>query len=115
MKQKCSVRRWDLIIAGLNNLSFEAFFKSASIDERCVLLDVRTASEVTMDPIPDARHIDYLSIDLADHLEKLDMKSSYYVFCRTSRRSSRVCVILKNLGFSAVYNLKGGLMEGRTI
>lgn len=111
MESSCPLNRWDLIKEGLNNLSHKEFFSKAFAEDKNVLLDVRTSEEVSMQAIQGALHIDYLSYELADQLEQLDKSRAYYVFCRTSRRSSRVCVILENLGFRKVYNLKEGLYE----
>lgn len=113
MSSSCPVNRWDLIKAGLSNLSYEAFFNSAASDKHSILLDVRTEAELQEDPVSGALHIDYFSYELADQLEQLNKQVTYYVFCQTSRRSSRVCIILENLGFPAVYNLKDGLNGGQ--
>ena len=115
MEGSCPVNRWDLIKAGLKNLSYEEFFSSAASKSDIVLLDVRTQEEVEQQPVAGCMHIDYLSYELADQLEQLDKNRTYYVFCRTSRRSSRVCVILENLGFPKVYNLKEGLNDAGTM
>ena len=76
-----------------------------------VLLDVRTKEELSdvIDHL--AVHIDYLSPDLADHIEVLDPNKSYFVYCRTGRRSIRVCTLMRNAGFQKVYNLSGGLIS----
>jgi rhodanese-related sulfurtransferase len=115
MKEACPVNRWDLIKAGLKNLPFKVFFSSASADKDAILIDVRTNEEVEQQAYKGAKHIDYLSYELADQLEQLDKSKTYYVFCKTSRRSSRVCIILENLGFPKVFNLKEGLNGAGTL
>lgn len=107
----CEVPRWIQIKHTLENLNYEDFLKVVQEDENCVILDVRTAAEFELENIPNAINLDYLSRDLADQLEKLDPNKNYYIYCRTGRRSLRVCVILRNLGFQKVTNLDGGIVS----
>ena len=37
-------------------------------------------------------------------------KKSYYVYCRSGKRSYAACEIMKDLGFKNVYNLESGYM-----
>jgi len=41
-------------------------------------------------------------------LEKLDKEKNYLIYCKSGRRSSKVLEIIKDLGFTQVYNIKGG-------
>jgi len=107
----CEVPRWQLIKATLNNLSYTDFVNKASEDQNAQMIDVRTEEEHATESIPDSIVMNYLDRDLADQLEKLDSSKSYYVYCRTGRRSLRVCVILRNLGFKNVYNLEEGIVS----
>lgn len=105
----CEVPRWKRLKSLLSNLAWEDFTQRCQ-DDNGVLLDVRTQEEFETDHLPNAINISYLSTDLVEQLEQLDPQVSYYVYCRTSRRSVRVCTLMKNMGFSNVYHLKDGLI-----
>ena len=106
----CEVPRWQLIKSSLSNLDYKDFVDSSRSDgDQGVIIDVRTSEEFEPEHIEGAKNLDYLSTDLADQLEKLDKTKSYYIYCRTGRRSLRVCVLLRNLGFEIVHNLESGI------
>ena len=107
--KSCPLSRWQMLKATLQNLSFEEFVERARRDPGAQVLDVRTREEFVQGSLEGAVNIDYLSEVLADELEALPRDKSYYVFCRTSRRSIRICVILQNAGFDRVYNMDNGL------
>ena len=107
----CEVPRWMQIKASLENLNYKDFIHAVQRDTNSVMLDVRTAAEFASGNIPGSINLDYLSRDLADQLEKLEGGKNYYIYCRTGRRSLRVCVILRNLGFQKIANLDGGIVS----
>ena len=109
----CPVSRWATLKATLNNLMFEEFVERSRKDPDAQVLDVRTREEYMAGSMEGAINIDYLSPELADELESLPRDKTYYVFCRTSRRSTRICVILQNAGFDRVYNLDNGLRSNQ--
>lgn len=104
----CSVPRWQMIKEGLNNLNYDAFVEAYPSDKNGVCLDARTPQEFEQGHLEGAININYLSHDLASELEKLPKDKTYYVCCRSGRRSLRICVLLKNMGYT-VYNLDGGM------
>ena len=95
----------------LKNLSFEKFVSAYKSKEASVLIDARTKQEYDYGHLPGAVNVDYLSPVLADLLEKLDPSKSYFVYCRTSRRSLRICVLLRNMGFTNVFHLEEGIKD----
>jgi rhodanese-related sulfurtransferase len=107
----CEVPRWQLIKASLNNLDYQDFVDAAAEDSNAVMIDVRTKEEHESIHIPGSEVLNYLDTELADKIEVLDKQKNYYVYCRTGRRSLRVCVIMRNLGFQNVYNLEGGIVS----
>ena len=107
----CEIPRWQRIKSQLNNLSFEEFVTRYQSDNESICLDARTKEEYELGHLPNARNFDYLSKTLADELEALDQSNTYYVYCRTSRRSLRICQLLKNMGFENVYHLKDGIKD----
>ncbi|MCB0579657.1 MAG: rhodanese-like domain-containing protein [Phaeodactylibacter sp.] len=107
--QSCNPKRWQLLRQKLNNLHPEDFARALERKNGAVLLDVRTPEEFQQAHLPGAINISYLTPDLWDRLEELNPRSPYFVYCRTERRSMRVCMLMQNGGFREVYNMEGGL------
>lgn len=108
-KNVCTVSRWEMLKTQLNNLTPEAFVKMAEQHPNAKILDVRTAAEFRNGTILNAENMDYLGDQFWDQFEHLPTDRHLLVFCRTGRRSVRVCTLLKNAGFTRVYNMDGGL------
>lgn len=109
--EHCEIPKWAQLKATLQNLSFSDFIARVEQDPLAVCLDARTPEEFSTSKIPGAVNLNYLSHELADELEALDADKHYYVYCRTSRRSLRICVILQNLGFENVFHLENGIAD----
>ncbi|MEE9372990.1 MAG: rhodanese-like domain-containing protein [Saprospiraceae bacterium] len=106
----CGIQRWQQHKATLNNLNFNEFVRAGNQDKKSMFIDVRTSDEYKTGTIEGAINIDYLSTTLIDDLDILSKKYTYYIFCRTGRRSLRVCMLIKNMGIN-VYNLDGGIIS----
>jgi len=76
-----------------------------------VLLDVRTPEEFASGHIAGAVNLDYKSPDFQQDLEKLDKSLIYLVYCRSAVRSGRAVAIMKELGFTNVYDMAGGILQ----
>lgn len=108
--EHCEIPRWQKLKEGINNLEYNAFVQAYKKDQDAVLLDVRTLTEFESGTIDGAINFNYLSQRLADEIEALSKTKNYFIFCRTGRRSLRVCVLMKNTGYQ-VFNLDGGLLS----
>ncbi len=73
-----------------------------------ILLDVRTAAEVSKGTIAGSRNIVY-DDSFADKLKDLSVDAPIFVYCAAGKRSAKAAEILKGKGFKEVYQLKGGL------
>lgn len=105
----CEINRWELFRREQNNLSQEQFETYVKAEPDAVIMDVRTQAEFDTWHIPGAVHMDYFGSDLIERMEALDKNKPYLIYCRSGRRSVRVCVLMKNSGFQEVYNLDGGI------
>ncbi len=105
----CPVPRWTLIKQQLNNLPPAQFLAQVAARPDAILIDVRTPEEFDDFHLPNARLFNYLSAEHWDELEPLDREVTYFVYCRSGRRSLRTCILMQNGGFTDVYNLDGGL------
>lgn len=72
------------------------------------LVDVRTAEEFAAGNIHSAVNIDFYQNDFKDKIGKLDKSNPVFVYCAAGGRSNKAATILKELGFSKIYDLKGG-------
>ena len=91
------------------DLSPEEFEKKLSELPDVVLIDARTAAEFATGHIPGALNIDVKSSDFKEKIQNLDPNRTYMVNCLSGIRSTRACNIMKDEGFTSLYNLKGGV------
>ncbi|XUW99365.1 MAG: rhodanese-like domain-containing protein [Dehalogenimonas sp.] len=73
-----------------------------------MLLDVRTPSEFSQGHLAGAINIDYNAGNFQSEVGKLDRNKRYLVYCRTSNRSGLAVDIMRELGFTEVYDIDGG-------
>lgn len=92
------------------NLDPQEFEAAYQEDQQATVLDVRTPEEVADGHIDGATALDFLAEDFEAQAEKLDRNRSYYVYCRSGKRSAQACLVLERLGFEQVYNLDGGYL-----
>ena len=111
MKQDgCKIGRWQILSSKLNNLDSDTFIhRIKSEDQNLQIIDVRTQTEFECGHLSGAINLDYLGASFLESLEQLQKDVCYFVYCRSGRRSARVCTLLQNAGFPYVFNLEGGL------
>lgn len=109
MDNTCEIPRWQQLKREIVNLTPKQFRKAFLDKEMAILVDVRTTQEWNSGSLSNALHIDYLADGFLEKIDKLDRDGSYFIFCRTGRRSLRTTVLMKNWGFTDVQNLDGGL------
>lgn len=81
--------------------------------QQALVLDVRNGVEVAGGRVPGAMHIPLG--ELESRLAELEAwrNKPIIVNCQMGGRSLSACQILKNHGFSDIYNLKGGIAAWR--
>ncbi len=75
-----------------------------------IILDVRTPEEFADGHLEDAVMIDFYEPDFADRLAELDPDQPYLLYCRSGNRSGQTTAIMKELGFSDVADVDGGIL-----
>jgi rhodanese-related sulfurtransferase len=97
--------------AQMNELAPDAWAQLQEQTSASVILDVRTAEEFESGYIKGALNL-YIrgGADFLASIEKLDKSKSYFVYCRSGARSGQACQLMSQMGFSAVYNLDGGVL-----
>lgn len=84
-------------------------FGELSVSQPGTILDVRTPEEWAEGTLKDAVKINYQGDNFESEVESLDKNAPVYVYCKRGGRSSSAADILKEKGFSKVYNLDGGI------
>ncbi len=72
------------------------------------LIDVRTPDEYQDGHLANARLINFYAADFTQQLSQLDKTQPVLVYCAVGGRSGKAAAQLTKLGFSQVYDLKGG-------
>ncbi|AVI51149.1 rhodanese-like domain-containing protein [Pukyongia salina] len=87
-------------------------YKAAISKGKVQLVDVRTPNEYRAGHIPNAVNIDYFQPQVfAEKVAKLDKNKAVYIYCRSGSRSRGAAAQLVKLGFTEIYDLKGGYMK----
>ncbi len=75
-----------------------------------IVIDVRTPQEITQGKVKaDALEINFYDQDFREQIAKLDRNRKYLINCRSGARSGKAVQLMKELGFSEVYDLAGGI------
>ncbi len=100
------------IFARAQNATFKtlspAEFQKLLNGKNIILLDVRTAEEVSEGKISNATNIDFYSNTFEQQISKLDKSKTVLVYCRSGKRSAGASEILAKKGFKVI-NLDGGI------
>jgi rhodanese-related sulfurtransferase len=97
-----------LITKNVSAAEFQSLIKSKT---NAIILDVRTPNEVAQGSIKNAQKIDFYDKNFKAELDKLDKSKPVLIYCRSGRRSGIAMSTMRELGFSEVYNLQGGIIE----
>ncbi len=73
------------------------------------LVDVRTPNEYREGYIKGAKLINFFDKDFLEQMSKLDKDKELYIYCRSGNRSGQAAKKVKSLGFTKIYDLKGGI------
>jgi thioredoxin len=87
-----------------------ATFKKLADAGQGIILDVRTPEEIAQGYIEHASMIDYYDEDFAQKINLIDKSKEIYVYCKSGGRSSSAAKVLKENGFTRIYQLDNGIM-----
>lgn len=89
----------------------QAFIERVKADTSAIILDVRQPEEFAEGHLAQAINLDWLNQTVfINGLAKLNKQKTYYVYCRSGRRSQAAADKLKAEGFQVV-DLKGGYLH----
>jgi rhodanese-related sulfurtransferase len=95
-------------VKSLNPLEAFKLIKENVKDPNFIILDVRTPWEFSDEHIDGAENLDFTDPDFGEIVQKLDKDKKYLIYCKSGLREEKVFEIMKELGFSRVYKIKGG-------
>lgn len=84
-------------------------FKQAIESRDVIILDVRTAQELSSGTISNSSFIDYYDEKFAEKVKLIQKDKEVFVYCRSGGRSANAAKLLVQQGQYKVYNLKGGI------
>lgn len=95
---------------GIEVINAEEFAEAVKSDTTAVIIDVRTAEEYAEGHLEGALNIDIKNEAEFDNCIK-DLKKSctYYVYCRSGRRSHKAATKIQAAGFKAI-DMEGGII-----
>ena len=106
------------VLFGLNTTQSNAFkvlspedFKAQIENNNVQLIDVRTATEFKTEHIKGAINIDFFSGKFNIEFNKLNKDQAVYLYCRSGSRSKQSANKLEAMGFTEIYDLKGGILN----
>ena len=89
----------------------QAFIERVKADTSAIILDVRQPEEFVEGHLAQAINLDWLNQTVfIKGLAKLNKQKTYYVYCRSGRRSQAAAGKLKAEGFQVI-DLKGGYLH----
>ena len=95
------------------SLSVDDFEQKLNTDPNIQLVDVRTPEEYAGGHVKNALNINYNAGDFADRIGKLDKSKPVLVYCLSGGRSGAAAGKMQDMGFTAVYDMAGGMMKWR--
>lgn len=83
-------------------------FKQKISEGNVALIDVRTANEFNAGNIKNSVNIDFFDPQFITCFTEYDKHEPIYVYCQSGGRSGKASKKLSALGFTKIYDLKGG-------
>ena len=90
------------------NLDVSQFAEKIT-DKNVIVLDVRTPEEFNEGHIENAVNINFMSDDFDANVANLDKEKPVMVYCKAGGRSAKAAARLKELGFTTITDLEGGI------
>lgn len=99
----------------IDTLAPQAFIKQAKADTTAIILDVRTPGEYKEEHLAGAQQLDFLNSEAFDAgIKQLDKSHTYYVYCRSGKRSHHACIKMKKQGLK-VFDMEGGILNWKKL
>ena len=97
--------------AKIKTIEATEFAKQLKSNPNAQLLDVRTPKEFNDQHLQNAINMNWNDAAFAENTGALDKSEPVYVYCLSGGRSNKAANKLKELGFSDVIEMEGGIMK----
>mgnify|MGYP001205786507 CR=1 FL=1 len=100
----------------LNQITYDilpdiAYKNIIDSDNKIILIDVRSKKELDEIMISGVLNYDFNSDEFEKSILSLDIDKTYYVICRSGRRSGITTELMLENRFENVFNIKGGMIK----
>ena len=85
---------------------YDAVYSTDSVQ----LVDVRTSEEYKISHLKGSQNICVTSSDFNEKVKTLDKNKPVYVYCKKGGRSAKAAKKLKDMGFTKIYDMDGGIL-----
>lgn len=96
------------------SLSATAFAEKLKNTSAAQLVDVRTLGEYKKGHLQNAVNIDWTADDFNEKAVTLEKSKPVFLYCLSGARSEAAAARLKEMGFTDIYAMKGGMMDWRS-
>lgn len=97
----------------LSPAAADSLIRADSAKKTFHLVDVRTPGEFASGHIAGATLVDFHAPDFQEKIAKLPRREKILLVCRSGNRSGQALGILKDLGFSDIQHVAGGMNAWR--
>lgn len=95
-----------------NNIDTQNWKKKLSENPDAICIDVRTPNEYNEYHISNSMNIDiYDPHGFMKKIKEFDLSKSYFIYCKSGKRSQMACEIMQQYGFNKLFNLEGGIED----
>lgn len=98
---------------GKTALSPKEFAQKTENTKSEIILDVRSPEEFASGHLPAAVNADWNGDQFRNQVQHIDKSTPLFVYCLSGGRSASAAAALREMGFSKVYEMQGGLMKWR--
>jgi len=91
-------------------LSVQSYADALESTAGASIIDVRTPEEYKGGHLKEAVNFNIYDSDFDARIGKLDRKSPVFVYCKAGGRSAEAAERMKKMGFTSIFDLKGGYM-----
>lgn len=92
----------------ITQLPKEDYLRMMALDPNAYVIDVRTRFEYNKEHLPRAQSLSLVGSNFDEKIELLDTTKAVFIYCETAHRSPFATMKLKRVGFTRIYDLKGG-------
>ncbi len=99
------------LIGEIEVISPQQVYDAVHNNDAIQLVDVRTKEEFITSHLKGAQNICVTDDDFDEKVKTLDKNKPVYVYCKKGGRSANAAKKLKKMGFTKVYDMKGGILS----